>query len=589
MSESLPTPSSQTSPSQSQTPQTKPQTISQPIPTTPVQTSPPPKATPKSNIKALPTVRDHTSDQLGPENDEYLPREYDEAGEKKVDEFGFLTGTRLYRCRTFTVPGRGRKLFMLATECARVLTYRDSYLLFNKNRSLYKIIATQKEKEDLINQDILPFSYRSRQIAIVTARSMFRQFGSRVIDNGRRVRDDYWESKAKKQGFTEDDPAGEKRPGASRAKEAAAAESHLNLRHTFAQGDIVYSDAPGFDGMQPPALHAGMGGMGASHAQLPMVNLAGEDIRFKDVHRPRQEMAGPPYHDRTQPSSETEIMNQAAHTADFNKVLGQQRDFRSKMLGDYWNRPHDPPVSTPLSQPAEPVSEAIKQSSSPRFGSIDAATPQPNMLPHQRQHALQQHMNPPPFPHQQTIMQSPLHQPQMQPNPIRDPSVYHQQPHITRNPSGMSMPPGPSQPTPYGGYSNPNPSQPQPQMWQQPQQSPALGRMHTPHYSPSMGQPQLGQQIASPAPGQHQPSPSPHPPTSMHPPQMLHQSSAGSLGGQQIYGGVQGLPGQGGFPGMTQRPMYNIGGSTQHGAPYMPQTSPGWPTGNPGTGGWSGY
>ena len=35
---------------------------------------------------------------------------------------------------------------MLATECARVLGYRDSYLLFNKNRSLYKIIANQQEK-----------------------------------------------------------------------------------------------------------------------------------------------------------------------------------------------------------------------------------------------------------------------------------------------------------------------------------------------------------------------------------------------------------------------------------------------------------
>ena len=98
---------------------------------------------------------------------------------------------------------------MLATECARVLGYRDSYLLFNKNRSLYKIIVTQTEKDELIHQNILPYSYRSRQIAIVTARSIFRQFGARVIKDGRRVRDDYWESKAKKQGFTEEDLAGE--------------------------------------------------------------------------------------------------------------------------------------------------------------------------------------------------------------------------------------------------------------------------------------------------------------------------------------------------------------------------------------------
>lgn len=85
---------------------------------------------------------------------------------------------------------------MLATECSRVLGYRDSYLLLNKNRSFYKLIASEAEKEDLIHQEILPFSYCSRKIAIVTAKPMFRQFGSRIIINGRRVRGDYWESKA---------------------------------------------------------------------------------------------------------------------------------------------------------------------------------------------------------------------------------------------------------------------------------------------------------------------------------------------------------------------------------------------------------
>ena len=229
-------------------------------------------------VKALPTVRDHTSDQLGPEGDEYIPREFDEAGEKKVDALGYPQDGRQYRCRTFTVPGRD-KLFMLATQCARVLSYRDSYLLFNKNRSLYKIIATQKEKEGLIEQEILPFSYRSRQIAIVTARSMFRQFGSRVIVGGRRVRDDYWESKARKQGFTEEDPAGEKRPRAIRIREAAVTETQVGTRHTFSYGDVVYSNGPGFEGIQPPDSHLGLT---ATMAPLPM------------IARPRQDMNGPP-------------------------------------------------------------------------------------------------------------------------------------------------------------------------------------------------------------------------------------------------------------------------------------------------------
>ncbi|KAH6867418.1 chromatin remodelling complex Rsc7/Swp82 subunit-domain-containing protein [Thelonectria olida] len=169
---------------------------------TPSTSSPPRTTSTKSTLKALPTIRDHTTDQLNQTGDEYLPREIDEFGERKVATNGTLQGDREYKCRTFLVPNRGDKLFMLSTECARVLGYRDSYVFFKKNRSLYKIIANQEEKDDLVQQEILPFSYRSRQMGIVTARSMFRQFGSRVIVNGRRVLDDYWETKAREQGFT---------------------------------------------------------------------------------------------------------------------------------------------------------------------------------------------------------------------------------------------------------------------------------------------------------------------------------------------------------------------------------------------------
>ena len=97
---------------------------------------------------------------------------------------------------------------MLAVECARVLRYRDSYLLFHKNRSLLKIIATQQDKDYLIQQELIPYSHRSRQTPLVSARSMFRQFGARVIEGGRRVRDDYWEADAVNRGFTEEDMPG---------------------------------------------------------------------------------------------------------------------------------------------------------------------------------------------------------------------------------------------------------------------------------------------------------------------------------------------------------------------------------------------
>jgi len=319
-----PTPS-QPAPAPVQTPQLKNTSLPQ---TSPTQASPP-KSTPTKGtvIKAIPTVRDHTTNQLNPEGDEYIPREYDDADEKKVTATGHPLDGREYRCRTFFVPNRGDKLFMLATECARVLNYRDSYLLFNKYRSLYKIIATQAEKDDLIRREILPYSYRSRQIPIVTARSMFRQFGSRLIVNGRRVRDDYWESKARKQGFTEEDAAGEKRPGAAKAREAAAAEaSHAHSLTSLPHGEIIYSNGPtnpdhGIGGINPATL-----------APLPMINLTPTDnLRPRDysnVQRPRHEISGTTYQDRTQPSTSSEILNQAAQTAEFNKALRAQRSSR---------------------------------------------------------------------------------------------------------------------------------------------------------------------------------------------------------------------------------------------------------------------
>ena len=346
-----------------QTPQSQSGSLPAQTPTYVPASASPPKTTPKSTLKALPTVRDHTTDQLGPGGDEYLPREIDEAGEKKVMPNGQLLGGRQYRCRTFLVPHRGDKLFMLATECARVLSYRDSYLLFNKNRSLYKIIASQVEKDDLVAQEILPFSYRSRQIAIVTARSMFRQFGSRMIEGGRRVRDDYWETKARKQGFTEADPAGEKRPGASKARaEAVEASQAAPALLGGPHGEIIYNNAPAQFGAPHPNLMPGMiGSPAAGSTRMPMITTVGPDYTENRSNRgeyaailktgPRQEITGPAYQDRTQPTAMPEIHAQAHHAAEFNRSVNQQRDMRNDYMQTMWRRPHEQPASASLSQP----------------------------------------------------------------------------------------------------------------------------------------------------------------------------------------------------------------------------------------------
>lgn len=596
---------------------------SQPLPQTvtavsPPQASPSEKATPSKTtlIKALPTVRDHTTDQLNEQGDEYIPKEFDEAGEKKVDAMGYPQGGREYKCRTFRVALRGNKLFMLATECARVLSYRDSYLLFNKNRSLHKIIASQIEKDDLIQQDILPYSYRSRQIAIVSAKSMFRQFGSRLIVNGRRVRDDYWESKARKQGFTEDDLAGEKRPGAARARDAAAASAATaaNLLPALAHGDVIYSNA--LEGM--PQVPVGTPSS-VSLAPVPMVHMTTtDDSRLREYNsmpRSRQEVTGQAYQDRTTPSSAADVLNQASHTADFNKILTSQRGFRQRGIDDFYAKQREESASA-QSQPGQLDSthpSASQPMQSPRMsaaGMVNPAAPQP-MLSHQAPMISGGHsgFHPPSHP-QAAIAQSPAARgmpPGMRPDMMQ---------HRPSHPAGL-----PSQAPPYG-----YPSQPAQQMWGQPPPQPQPSPLSS--TGPVPGMPQYASHLHG-AP-QQTPSPLPHTVQQPHPsqsprnqprpsvpsmsqpfpiPQTPQQPPMGSMGfpgataapypamARAMYPATQGPGGQPFLAG-TPQPGMSMGGMSAGGGGI-----PGWPSapggplqsGPPQPGqsgsplGWSGY
>ena len=504
------TPSSQ---AQVRTPQLPTQSPPQQVATTPTQ-APPPKPTPtKPVLKALPTVRDHTTDQLSPDGDEYIPREHDEAGEKKVSLTGHPLDGRQYKCRTFYVPNRGEKLFMLATECARVLNYRDSYLLFNKNRSLYKIIATQPEKDDLISQEILPYSYRSRQIAIVTAKSMFRQFGSRVIQDGRRVRDDYWEAKARKQGFTEEDAAGEKRPGAAKAREHAAEEAAQNAGTTLSHDHIIYGNGPLDNNGHPQGLQPAMGvHMPATLAPLPMISLApSEDMRLRnygDTPRPRQEFAGVPYQDRSQPTSAGDIIHQATNTAEYSKAINDQRKLRGPILTDVWHRPHEVPVTTP--QPQVESSPAASQplQSPPTTSRGMMNTGQQSMLSRQPTQMVSPQDTYAQQPHQSNpLSQSPRGLPQGMRQETSQRSSYNP------NTAGQGSPYG--YPQSSHGWGHPP---------QQPQQSPVATHPSLHQYSPSS-------QHAS------------HPPQSPHQPPQIHHSQSNT----PMHGGMgyQSMPAMG--------------------------------------------
>lgn len=104
-----------------------------------------------------------------------------------------MTG-REYKVPTFTLPSHGEQLLMLAMEPTKVLGYRDSYLFFHKHPSLKRVRINDEEKYMLKEMGILVQWFKHRDVAVVTARSVFKCFGSKMVKRGRRIRDDYYEN-----------------------------------------------------------------------------------------------------------------------------------------------------------------------------------------------------------------------------------------------------------------------------------------------------------------------------------------------------------------------------------------------------------
>jgi len=150
-----------------------------------------------SHITSIP-VDEHGRPYEIEEDEVVLPA--DAAGDRKVTKLGYLNGGREYRCRTFTILGRGQRLYMLSTEPARCMGFRDSYLFLQKHRQLYKMIMDDDEKYDMIRRDIIPHSYKGRAIGVISARSIFREFGAKIVVGGRSVLDDYYEASARMSG-----------------------------------------------------------------------------------------------------------------------------------------------------------------------------------------------------------------------------------------------------------------------------------------------------------------------------------------------------------------------------------------------------
>lgn len=139
---------------------------------------------------------DEKGNEIEIKNDEVVMEDEDPKGVAKIDENGFLQGDRRFRIKTFTLLGKGERQYMVSTEPARLVGFRDSYLLFKTHLSLFKKVCTHEEKMDLIQRHLIPTSYKGRSVNLVTARSIFREFGARMLVGGKKVEDDFWEQKA---------------------------------------------------------------------------------------------------------------------------------------------------------------------------------------------------------------------------------------------------------------------------------------------------------------------------------------------------------------------------------------------------------
>lgn len=158
------------------------------------------------NKKIKKVFVDNQGNPLTIREDEVVMPE-DEKGNTKITEQGDLLGSRQFKVRIFKVVHRGDKKYMVSTDIARAVGYRDSYFLFQKHDHLYRVIISEDDKLEMIHNGTLPASFKTRAVYLVAARSIYKEFGAKVIVNGRQVIDDYYEDKAREEGAVEGAPA----------------------------------------------------------------------------------------------------------------------------------------------------------------------------------------------------------------------------------------------------------------------------------------------------------------------------------------------------------------------------------------------
>ncbi|KAJ2330324.1 chromatin structure-remodeling complex subunit RSC7, partial [Coemansia sp. RSA 2681] len=141
-------------------------------------------------------AKDEDGDEGGGGDEDDDVDETDAAGEAKISRYGEMLGGREFICPVFRSPfrGGGRRLYVLSMDCCRFTGARDSYMLFKQHPRMRRVETTQQERDLLAERTMIPKVTRFRPIAMITARAAFREFGARLVKDGRYIVDDYWEA-----------------------------------------------------------------------------------------------------------------------------------------------------------------------------------------------------------------------------------------------------------------------------------------------------------------------------------------------------------------------------------------------------------
>ncbi|KAF8929619.1 hypothetical protein BGZ58_008809 [Dissophora ornata] len=216
------------------------------------------------------------------EDEEEIEGEVEEAGEAKITKDGELLGGREYKCRSFKMPTRGDRIYMLSMDPARVLGFRDSYLFFLRNPQLVRVNTTVEERTWMIENGMLMANFKSKLIAVVTARSIFKSFGHRIIKRGRSKVDDYYESRA----IEEDNVDDTDEDGASKAGDADGSQGNGGAHEDRSGGKrkhtLLHSENPGRQVTDLNWLYESAMAVRALNSQLK--DLRKENPKFLDPH-----------------------------------------------------------------------------------------------------------------------------------------------------------------------------------------------------------------------------------------------------------------------------------------------------------------